>query len=426
MANILLMPVGSHGDVHPYIPLGQALQARGHDVTLITSVHFEPLARKAGVPFVGLGTEADYHAALDHPDLWTPARGFRVVAEWGLLPWMRPTYQLVVERYVPGRTVVVSSALGFGPRIARDKLGVPLATVHLQPSILYSKHDPPHLAPTLARPWLFPRWVRRFLFWAGYRFVIDPALAPQTNAFRAELGLPPVRAFLDRWAHSPDCVIGLFPEWFAPPQPDWPPNVTLTSFPLFDEGGPGGLPADVEAFLAAGDPPVVFTPGSANKQARAFFAAAVEACERLGRRGLLLTRFAEQLPPRFPAGVRHFEYIPFSQVFPRAAAVVHHGGIGTMAQALAAGVPQLVMPMAHDQPDNAARARRLGVAQAILPKAFRGPAVAKALAGLISSPEVAARCRAVADKLKGADAIGPACRAIEALVSEPARAPSAI
>src|SRR5262249_32355180 len=151
----------------------------------------------------------------------------------------------------------------------------------------------------------------------------------------------------------------LFPEWFGPPQPDWPPNVTMTSFPLFDERGLAELPTDVETFLAAGTPPIVFTPGSAMKQGRAFFTTAVEACVRLGRRGVLLTRFGEQVPPSWPEGIRHFEYVPFSQVFPRAAAVVHHGGIGTTSQCLAAGVPQLIMHMAHDQPDNAARILKL-------------------------------------------------------------------
>ncbi|MFO0842388.1 MAG: glycosyltransferase [Gemmataceae bacterium] len=415
MASILLMPVGSHGDVHPFVGLGRALQARGHEVTLITSAYFEPLAKKAGLPFVGVGTPEDFQAAMDHPDLWHPTRAFRAVAEVGPLRWMRHGYQLVADRHVPGRTVVVSSLLGFGPRIAHEKLGVPLVTVHLQPSALYSKHAPPELAPTADRPWV-PRWAKRLLFWVGFRYVIDPVVAGPTNAFRGELGLPPVRHFLNKWVHSPQRVVGLFPPWYGPPQPDWPANVTLTSFPLFDEAGLEELPADVERFLAEGTPPIVFTPGTANKQGHAFFAAAAEACASLGRRGLLLTRFPEQLPSPLPAGVRHFAYIPFSQVFPRAAAVVHHGGVGTTAQALAAGVPQLIMPLAHDQPDNAARVRRLGVGTSLPPQAFRGPAVAKALAGLTGSPAVAQRCREVADKLRGADPFGEACRAIEALV----------
>lgn len=143
MAHILLMPVGSHGDVHPFVAVGRALQARGHDVTLLTSGYFEELARRAGLPFVGIGTAADFQACLDHPDMWHPTRAFRVIAEFGLLPWMRVAYQLVAERYVPGKTVVATSALGFGARIAQEKLGVPLATIHLQPSLLYSKYAPP-------------------------------------------------------------------------------------------------------------------------------------------------------------------------------------------------------------------------------------------------------------------------------------------
>jgi UDP:flavonoid glycosyltransferase YjiC (YdhE family) len=138
---------------------------------------------------------------------------------------------------------------------------------------------------------------------------------------------------------------------------------------------------------------------------------------RLGRRGLLLTRFPEQVPSPLPDGIRHFAYVPFSQAFPRSAAVVHHGGIGTTAQALAAAVPQLVMHMAHDQPDNAAHVLRLGVGRPISTKAFRGPAVAKALDALLHSPEVAKRCRSVAALFNGADPLGQACRAIEALIA---------
>src|SRR5262249_49186876 len=165
MANILLMPVGSHGDVHPFVAVGRALQARGHEVTLITSGYFENLARKAGLPFVPIGTAAEFQGCLDNPDIWHPTSGFRALAEFRLLPWRRLAYQTVAERYVPGRTAVVSSALGSGARLAHEKLGIPLATIHLQPSMLYSKHAPPHLAVTVGRPWLFPRPVRRFVFW---------------------------------------------------------------------------------------------------------------------------------------------------------------------------------------------------------------------------------------------------------------------
>jgi UDP:flavonoid glycosyltransferase YjiC (YdhE family) len=187
------------------------------------------------------------------------------------------------------------------------------------------------------------------------------------------------------------------------------------------------MPAEVERFLDAGDPPIIFTPGSGNLHGRAFFEASVEACERLGRRGLLLTRFAEQVPQSLPKTIRYFDFIPFSQVLPRSAALVHHGGIGTCAQGLAAGVPQLVMPMSFDQPDNAARLRRLGVATALSPRHYRGPAVAQALAELLGSLAVAARCREVARRFHGARPLDETCRLIEELhaVASPARAAAA-
>ena len=137
-----------------------------------------------------------------------------------------------------------------------------------------------------------------------------------------------------------------------------------------------------------------------------FFDAAAEACRLLGRRGLLLTRHTEHLPATLPPGVIHVPYAPFSELLPRCAALVHHGGIGTTAQALAAGVPQLVMPMSHDQPDNAERLRKLGVGDEVSVKKFRAPAVAAKLRGLIESDEVARRCAEVAARFVGRAAAG--------------------
>src|SRR5262249_29005603 len=160
----------------------------------------------------------------------------------------------------------------------------------------------------------------------------------------AELGLAPVRDVFRGWLHSPQLVLGLFPKWFGSIQPDWPRHTELVGFPLYDERDATPLPAELDAFLAAGPPPVAFTPGSANLHGRPFFEAASAACTRLGRRGLLLTRHPEQLPERLPEGVRHVAYAPFGLLLPKVGALVHHGGIGTSAQGMAAGVPQLVMP----------------------------------------------------------------------------------
>ena len=152
------------------------------------------------------------------------------------------------------------------------------------------------------------------------------------NRFCRELNLPPARRIFSYWLHTTDLIVGLFPDWFGPPQPDWPTNVRLAGFPLWDSDVDAQLSGDVREFLAAGVPPIAFSPGSANREAQSFFAAAVEACQRLGRRGILLTKYGEQLPAKLPETVRHFGFVPLSKLLPHTAALVHHGGIGTCAK----------------------------------------------------------------------------------------------
>jgi UDP:flavonoid glycosyltransferase YjiC (YdhE family) len=233
-----------------------------------------------------------------------------------------------------------------------------------------------------------------------------------------------VRSVLGSWWLSPQRVIGLFPDWFGQRQPDWPAQVRLTGFPLYDGLGAEPVPAGLDEFLEDGEPPIVFTPGTMMRHPRQFFAEAVDACGRLWRRGLLLTRFRDQLPARLPGNVRHFDYVPLSRVLPRAAALVSHGGIGTISQALAAGIPQLVMPLGFDQFDNAARLERLGVGATLTPRALCGPAVADQLARLLNSSTVARACQNAAARLRKDEREDAACREVEELAGTGRAAPS--
>ena len=408
---VLLIPVGSAGDVHPHVGLALALRARDHDVTIATSAYFRPLIERLGLRFVPLGTVEDYQALTCNPDLWHHRKGLDVIAG-AVRVLSADVYRVVRERGVGDDTVVIASGLAFAARTAVDTLEIRLVTVHLQPTCFHSIYRSPVLHSSLRRVNALPRALKRLLFALTDR-AADRALGPAVNAHRQEMGLDRARHLTSRWWHSPTCVIGMFPDWFAPMQPDWPPQVHLTGFPLYDERDATPIPAQVEAFLDAGDSPVVFVAGSANRQARRFFEAAVDACGRLGRRGLLLTRYPEQLPTQMPDGVGHVDYVPLSAVLPRAAALVHHGGVGSAAQALAAGLPQLVMPMTFDQPDNANRLRELGAARVLPPARFRGPAVARELEALLGSTETAARCRTLAQRLKGVDGLATACEVIE-------------
>jgi UDP:flavonoid glycosyltransferase YjiC (YdhE family) len=238
-------------------------------------------------------------------------------------------------------------------------------------------------------------------------------MAPEFNEFRRELGLPPIYRILSQWAHSKQLTLGLWPDWFAAIQPDWPPQVHLTGFPLYDAGSLEKVPDAMEAFLSSGRPPVIFTPGSAMRQGKRFFEESVAVCLRTGLRGALLTKFPEQVPAQLPSSVQRFGYVPFSQVLPRAAAFVHHGGIGTTSQALAAGVPQIIMPLSHDQPDNAARVRRLGVGIVIPPSEYHAPKVAEALNRFDREPSFRAKANEIRARFQGVNAIANSCDLIE-------------
>jgi UDP:flavonoid glycosyltransferase YjiC (YdhE family) len=242
---------------------------------------------------------------------------------------------------------------------------------------------------------------------------LDPPLSGPINEIRAELDLLPVRRVLHEWRHSPQLVLGLFPPWFAAPQPDWPSCVRLTGFLNYDAADTVEVPAEVKRFLASGPPPVVVTAGSAVRRAHQFFQESTHACRLSGCRALLLTRYPEQVPSMLPPGIRHVDYLPLSRLLHRCAALVHCGGIGTAAAALSAGIPQLVMPLKNDQPENARRLEELGAATVLSPRSYRAPAVARALEQLLQSPTTANRCHTLAGRLDQAGYLEETCRLIE-------------
>jgi UDP:flavonoid glycosyltransferase YjiC (YdhE family) len=387
------------------------LRRRQHDVTMAANEHFHPLMRTAGLPVRALGTARQFLEALDSPDLWHPRRALAFIMRELVKQGLEPTYRLV-EAERPD--VVLATPLALGARVALDKLGVPLASVDLAPAALVSIDAPPHLPGIRRHP---PRIVSRAVYWLADH-IAWKAAGPQLNGFRAGLGLPPVRHLLTEYWHSPQLILGLFPAWFVGPQtpPDWPSCVRLTGFALYDEREAHGWPAEVESFLRAGPPPVVFTPGSAMRQGAGFFAESQAAVERLGARAIFLTRHAEQVPRALPAQVLHWPFVPLGQLLPRCAALVCHGGIGTVAQGLAAGVPQLLMPMAHDQPDNAARVEALGAGLAVSPARYRGARVARVLQKLLTDPRYRSAAEACAARIRGTHPLDEACARVEDLL----------
>lgn len=410
---IFIVAVGSHGDVLPLLAMGSELLRRGHDVTVAAPAPFAAMAAQAKLLFFSLGTEEDYHRAASEPGLWRPWRGaaatFRLVSSL-----TEPTYRWLAERGRPGESIVLASTLALGARVAQDKLGLSVVTVHLMPLLVESRFDPPRL-PGLPLPdWLPGSWHH----WIGRgadRFVIDPAALPPLNAFRAQLGLPPVRR-LRHWWNSPQRVLLAYSNWYAAPQTDWPSQALQVGFPLADRFGDlAELDPAVTTFLEAGEPPLAFTYGSAMVRAQGFFRTALDLCTRLGRRGIFLAPQSGQVPDDLPPEVLHVPYAPFSRLLPRCAALIHHGGIGTVAQALAAGCPQLVVPVAFDHFDEARRLRLLGVGSSLSRRRFTPARAGREVQRLLTDPSVARACSTAKVRMAEEDGVGATCDAVEAL-----------
>ena len=409
--NVLLLAIGSHGDVHPFVGVGIRLREHGHHVTVAANELFADVVTGAGLEFAQIGTAAEYELVASDPAMWGRLRSFQIVMEKGVLPGLRAMYDLVMDFASQPDTTVVGSSLALGMRVAEDKLKIPMTLVHLSPAIVRSTYHVPRFPYFPARNWM-PHWMISMFFGIA-DVMIDRVVRGPIDELRRDVGLPPVEGHLWDWWNASHQIMGFWPEWYGRPQPDWPRNLTLTGFPLYDEKERQPLSDELLRFLDAGDPPVAFTPGSAMWSEHHFFEESIAACGRAGCRGLLLTKHRHKVPAHLPPNVMHVPYAPFSQLFPRCSIAVHHGGIGTTAQALASGVRQIVMPFAHDQLDNAVRIVNLGVGKWIEPRAYRAARVSSEIDLL--QADSAARCAEVKSKFNGADGVGQACKLIEKL-----------
>ncbi|HEX2973324.1 MAG TPA: nucleotide disphospho-sugar-binding domain-containing protein, partial [Tepidisphaeraceae bacterium] len=396
---IVLPTFGSLGDLHPYIAIALGLRSRGHEAILATSACYQKKIEALGLGFRPIRPDSDF--ATD-PAVMRRFMAFR----WGLLrvgrellgPAMRQMYKDVLRAAMDADLLVSHPLTGYVTRLVAEKTGIPWASTMITPLGFLSAYDLPIIcfAPTLCHAvrflgpqcsvpltWLFKRSTR-FLAKPWYRL-------------RAEVGLPPTsetNPLID--SHSPALVLALFSKVLADQQPDWPAKTVLTGFPVHDQDGEAALPAALSHFLEDGPPPLVFTLAcSAATVAGSFFEYSVAAAKRLGRRAVLVTgRQACSLPSLLPDGVIACDYAPFSQLFPRAAAVVHPGGSGTTGLAMRAGIPMLVVPYAHEHPDNAYRAVRLGIARHLARHRYTPERAADELRHLLDDPAYAHRAAA--------------------------------
>jgi len=418
---ILLSTFGSLGDLHPYIALGRGLRDRGHEVVLATTSVYRDKVEGEGLEFAPIRPEmpplSESQALVRR--IMDPVKGTEVIVKEVLGPHLRDQYEdLRAAAY--GADLLVSHVLTFGVRMVAEKMQRPWVGTMLQPMVFVSAYDPPTppSAPHLAALFSLGPRVNRPLMELGKRSM--QSLTAPVNRLRAELGLAAVAHPLFDGQHSPHLNLALFSAELGAPQPDWPAHTHVTGFPFYDRLTAGaGMSEELERFLQTGPPPLVFTLGSsAVMLGTDFYLESIQATQSLGRRAVLLvgTEDWNRLPARLPEGILAVGYAPHGDLFPRAAAIIHQGGVGTTGQAMRAGKPMLVVPFAHDQPDNALRIQRRGLGRMLLQKRYTAASATRELRRILDQPQYAERATGVGARVRAEDGIGAACDAIEELL----------
>lgn len=410
---VFIATTGSLGDLHPYLAIGLDLRSHGTTVTIATNNYYRTKVERTGLEFAPMGP----HVPPVNSEAMQRAMDLKKGPEYLLRHIMYPgvpaAYAEVINA-LQRADVIVTHPIAFAAQIAAEKTGLPWISAVPSPTVFFSRFDPPVLAPypflAKLRP-LGPN-VNGLIFRLA-RARTRHWMAPLIR-FRASLGLASGKDPVFEGQHSPQRVLALFSRLIAEPQPDWPPQTVITGFVFYDQADHGqGLDPDLERFLDSGPAPVVFTLGSAAVQhAGTFYRESLAAVRHLGCRAVLLAG-DNSIPEPLPIGTAVFPYAPFSKILPRASVVVHPGGIGTTAQTLAAGRPMVVVPYAYDQPDNAARVKRLGVARVIRRKDYNAQRLTAEVHRLLSDASYSAAAQDLSRRMAEEDGLRSACDTIE-------------
>lgn len=344
----IVATVGSLGDLLPFMVVGETLRQRRHEVIFATNKGYETFIRQSGFGFIPIWDDSHLQRDLDQTILSDPGKAWALIERDLFKAASQPAYDAIKRVGQTGKCVAIASWSLAGAIKAHQELGIPLCRAYLSPQ-----------AVTLAA---------------------KRTMGPTT------------------------CELAFFPEWFGTKQPGWPEQLSFAGFPFYSDAVLPPFPPALEAFLAKGDPPVVFTPGSFRRNPGEFFRHAREACAALGLRGVFLSPNGLEALQNLPSTMIHFPYVPLQRLLPHAAALVHHGGIGTCAQAMRAGIPQFMTPLFFDQFDNARIIEQLGIGQSVPAREYNASLAEKTLGQVLQSQAMKENCRRVAAKVRGEDA----------------------
>ena len=408
MAHILFVTMGTLGDLHPYLSIAQALIKKGQQVTIASSEEYRVIIEKSGFNFVAIHPSikdlGGYEKLIKKS--FHPIKGVRYLLKFVIFKHLQKIYSCLNSAVAQADLVVAHPLAVAIPSLAEIHQKPWVSTV-LAPMSFMSVYDPPQLS---ALPFLYHlRWLGRWVHRLVFSLLRQQTLQWQQPLaqFRQELALPKQHtAALFEGQFSPLLTLALFDAPLAKPQADWPLRHKVCGCPCYqDENFDVSALNEFYDFIKVGEPPLIFVLGSSAVWiADDFWQYAMQVSQELGMRAVLIT--GAKQPKALNEQIKVFGYLPYQHVFPYAAVVVHQGGIGTLAHALRSARPQLVVPVAFDQPDNANRAKRLKVAKVIPFNKVTVSKLSKALQELLHTPKYTINADYIAEQLKpnqGAD-----------------------
>jgi UDP:flavonoid glycosyltransferase YjiC (YdhE family) len=426
---VALITTGSRGDVQPFVALARALQARRVDVWLAAPGAFAPLAQAYDVAFHPLPVDPVGMLATEVGQRWITSGRDPIAFLRGLRELAEPLGEDLADAMIgacDGADVVVYATLAFPAWHVADARGVPAVQVAFAPTastaafppILFpqpfSHVDPWERSPVAAVARGYHRAAHAVFaeaLWLPLRRRINHWRATRLSA--PPLGLRSPARDVDRHGEP---LLHAFSPTILPPPPDWGPHVTTTGTWFLDRPSAWTPPTDLAAFVGAGDPPVVVGMGSmTTRDPRALTRLVLDALRRAGRRGVLLAGWSGLggVERDLPHDAFASRDLPHDWLLPRAAAVVHHGGSGTTAAALRAGVPTVVVPHFGDQPLWGDRVHALGAGPAPVPRSdLTADRLAAAIRAAVDDPLIGARAAAVGAAVRAERGVERAVSAI--------------
>lgn len=361
----------ARGDVFPYLAIGRELRNRGHRVLIASSESYRGATEKIGLEFRAVRPDSPQGEAARH--LMHPIHGTEYLFRRWLLPHLRESIA-DLRAAVENAEVLISHTTSLaGPIVAalEKSRGLKWASSAVSPLSLLQNDV---ALPVLPRAADFPLLNRTMLELLRRQFGLQ---LKETQQIRAEMGVSRGDNALWSDAHSPLLQLCLWDERFAPVAGIEARRAV--GFCFLDQDEP--LSGEIEAFLSAGEAPLVFVGASFSEiEGERWRKASLEAAEMLEKRAIFLggASFSGRNE------ILSLPFAPLQRILPRAAALVHWGGIGTLALGLRAGVPMLLCPHSHDQPDNARRAQKLGLARVLTPRNYRAAHVAREIELLLN------------------------------------------